>query len=173
VCEYLLVDGYNIIFAWEELNELAAVNMDAARLKLQDILSDYQGFYKCVVIIVFDGYKAKGNQGSVLKYHNIHVVYTKEAVTADQYIERITGEIVRKARVRVATSDRLEQMIVLGLGASRLSAGELNEEIQDMKKHIRENYINNAAGKRNSLIDNLSPEMAEYMAKLRLKETDR
>ena len=106
--EYLLVDGYNIIFAWEELNELAKASIDAARNKLMDILSNYQGFIGCTLILVFDAYKVKGNQGEVQKYHNIYVVYTKEAETADQYIEKTTHEIGRKYKVTVATSDALE-----------------------------------------------------------------
>ena len=115
--EYLLVDGYNIIFAWEELNELAKASIDAARNKLMDILSNYQGFIGCTLILVFDAYKVKGNQGEVQKYHNIYVVYTKEAETADQYIEKTTHEIGRKYKVTVATSDALEQVIVMGQGA--------------------------------------------------------
>lgn len=108
--EYLLVDGYNIIFAWEELNELAKASIDAARNKLMDILSNYQGFSGCTLILVFDAYKVKGNQGEVQKYHNIYVVYTKEAETADQYIEKTTHEIGRKYKVTVATSDALERV---------------------------------------------------------------
>lgn len=112
--EYLLVDGYNIIFAWEELNELAKASIDLTRNKLMDILSNYQGFIGCTLILVFDAYKVKGNQGEVQKYHNIYVVYTKEAETADQYIEKTTHEIGRKYKVTVATSDALEQVIVMG-----------------------------------------------------------
>ena len=113
--EYLLVDGYNIIFAWEDLNELAKVNIEAARSKLMDILCNYQGYKKCTLILVFDAYtKVEGNQGSIQKYHNIHVVYTKEAETADQYIEKTVHEIGRKYHVTVATSDAMEQVIILG-----------------------------------------------------------
>ncbi len=168
----MLVDGYNIIFAWDELKKLAEINMDAARTKLQDVLSNYQGYKKCTVILVFDGYKSKGNTGSILKYHNIYVVYTKEAVTADQYIEKITGEYARSNLVRVATSDKLEQIIVLGEGATRVSARELFKEVKELESHIRTTYIEKPISKRNCLIDNLSPEMAEYMEKLRLTETD-
>ena len=125
--EYLLVDGYNIIFAWEELNELAKASIDAARNKLMDILSNYQGFIGCTLILVFDAYKVKGNQGEVQKYHNIYVVYTKEAETADQYIEKTTHEIGRKYKVTVATSDALEQVIVMGQGAYRISARDFYE----------------------------------------------
>ena len=131
--EYLLVDGYNIIFAWEELNELAKASIDAARNKLMDILSNYQGFIGCTLILVFDAYKVKGNQGEVQKYHNIYVVYTKEAETADQYIERATHELgakPQKYRVTVATSDALEQMIIWGNGAVRMSALGLKAAVE-------------------------------------------
>lgn len=123
--EYLLVDGYNIIFAWPELRELAKINLDSARDKLMDIMCNYQGYRGCRLILVYDAYKVKGNPGSVMKYHNIEVVYTKEAETADQYIERTTHELgakPRKYRVTVATSDALEQMIIWGNGATRMSA---------------------------------------------------
>jgi small GTP-binding protein len=139
--EYLLVDGYNIIFSWEELSELAKENMDAARNKLMDILSNYQGFKNCILILVFDAYKVKGGVGEVLDYHNIHVVYTKEAETADQYIEKVTHEIAKEHRVTVATSDALEQLIILGKGALRLSAGELKEEVSRINEQIRNDYL--------------------------------
>lgn len=172
MADYLLVDGYNIIFAWDELKELAAYNFDAARGRLQDILSNYQGYKKVEVIVVFDGYKCKGNLGSIQKYHNIHVIYTKEAETADQYIEKITGEFVKEGGVvRVATSDRLEQIIIMGQGASRVSARELEKEVSEMNRHIRKHYTESPGTKRNSLIENLSPEMAAFMQELRLKET--
>lgn len=136
--EYLLVDGYNIIFAWEDLKELAAVNIDGARERLMDILCNYQGFKKSTLILVFDAYKVKGNPGSVETYHNIHVVYTKEAETADQYIEKTVHEIGRKYRVTVATSDQLEQVIILGQGGQRMSARELLEDVIEVSHQIRE-----------------------------------
>lgn len=139
--DYLLVDGYNIIFSWEELNELAKLNMDAARTKLMDILCNYQGFKKCVLILVFDAYKVKGGVGAIQDYHNIHVVYTKEAETADQYIEKVTHEMARKHRVTVATSDALEQLIIMGQGAARLSAKDLKEEILRIVNQIRREYL--------------------------------
>ncbi|NLP33810.1 MAG: GTP-binding protein [Clostridiales bacterium] len=139
--EYLLVDGYNIIFSWEELNELAKENMDSARYKLMDILCNYQGFTKCNVILVFDAYKVKGGIGEVQEYNNIHVVYTKEAETADQYIEKVTREISRIHRVVVATSDATEQLIILGHGATRLSASELKDEIYRIREQIRRDYL--------------------------------
>ena len=135
--EYLLVDGYNIIFAWDELNALSKESLDAARHKLMDILCNYQGFQKCVLILVFDAYRVPSSPGSIEQYHNIHVVYTKEAETADMFIERVTHEIGRNRRVRVATSDGMEQIIILGHGALRVSARMFHEEVQNVEKQIR------------------------------------
>ena len=135
--EYLLVDGYNIIFAWDELNALSKESLDAARHKLMDILCNYQGFQKCVLILVFDAYRVPGSPGSIEQYHNIHVVYTKEAETADMFIERVTHEIGRNRRVRVATSDGMEQIIILGHGALRVSARMFHEDVQNVEKQIR------------------------------------
>ncbi|MBQ5558525.1 MAG: TetM/TetW/TetO/TetS family tetracycline resistance ribosomal protection protein [Lachnospiraceae bacterium] len=134
--EYLLVDGYNIIFSWEELNELAKDSLDGARMKLMEELCNYQGYTKQHVIVVFDAYKVKGNPGSVEKYHNIHVVFTKEAETADMYIEKVTHEIGKKHKVTVATSDGLEQVIIMQQGALRLSAKDLEKQIQWTKKQM-------------------------------------
>ena len=134
--EYLLVDGYNIIFAWEELKAVAQTNLDAARQLLMDLLSNYQGFKKCVVILVFDAYKVPRNVQDVFKYHNIYVVYTKEAETADTYIERATYEIGKHHRVRVATSDGAEQLIILGHGALRLSATTFKAEVEQASGQI-------------------------------------
>ena len=161
--EYLLVDGYNIIFAWEELNELAKASIDAARNKLMDILSNYQGFIGCTLILVFDAYKVKGNQGEVQKYHNIYVVYTKEAETADQYIEKTTHEIGRKYKVTVATSDALEQVIVMGQGAYRISARDFYEEVERTEKQIREINERERGEKRNYLLDYAKEEDAREM----------
>ena len=135
--EYLLVDGYNIIFSWDELNALSKESLDAARHKLMDILCNYQGYQKCVLILVFDAYRVPGSPGSIEQYHNIHVVYTKEAETADMFIERVTHEIGRNRRVRVATSDGMEQIIILGHGALRVSARMFHEEVQNVEKQIR------------------------------------
>ncbi len=134
--EYLLVDGYNIIFAWDELTVLARQDMAAARCALEDILSNYQGFRRCVVILVFDAYKVKGNPGSVEKKNDIYVVYTKEAETADAYIEKATYDLGRDHRVRVATSDALEQLIILGHGALRLSARAFKAEVEQAQGEI-------------------------------------
>lgn len=144
--DYLLVDGYNIIFAWQGLCELAKANMDAARMRLMDILCNYQGYSGCILILVFDAYKVKGNPGSVETYHNISVVYTKEAETADMYIEKTTKQIAKKHRVRVATSDGMEQMIILGHGATRISAEAFREEVQRVNERIQEELDASAQG---------------------------
>ncbi len=138
--EYLLVDGYNIIFAWDDLRSLSEVNIDSARDRLMDICCNYQGYLGATLILVFDAYKVKGNPGSVEKYHNIYVVYTKEAETADQYIEKTVHRIAKKANVTVATSDRLEQMIIWGAGAMRLSAKGFREAVEDAGRRMREDY---------------------------------
>ena len=138
--EYLLVDGYNIIFAWDELNALAKDSLEAARHKLMDILCNYQGYQKCNLILVFDAYRVPGSPGSIEQYHNIHVVYTKEAETADMFIEHVTHEIGKGRRVRVATSDGMEQIIILGHGALRVSARMFHQEVQEVEKEIR-NYL--------------------------------
>ena len=151
--EYLLVDGYNIIFAWDELKEIAKDNLDAARRSLADILSNYQGYKKCNIILVFDAYKVKGNPGSVQKYHNINIVFTKEAETADSYIEKTTYEIGKKYRVRVATSDALEQVIILGHGAERVSARIFYSEVVEANSEIKDIVqTNSMKPKRKNLI---------------------
>lgn len=170
--EYLLVDGYNIIFAWEDLKELAAVNIDGAREKLMDILCNYQGFKKSTLILVFDAYKVKGNPGSVETYHNIHVVYTKEAETADQYIEKTVHEIGRKYRVTVATSDQLEQVIILGQGGQRMSARELLEDVIEVSHQIRETARQKRSSDKNYLFDYLDKETAARMERIRLGEEE-
>lgn len=166
--EYLLVDGYNIIFAWEELNELAKTNVEAARTKLMDILCNYQGYKKVNLILVFDAYRVEGGQGSVQKYHNIYVVYTKEAETADQYIEKTVHAIGRKYQVTVATSDGLEQVIILGQGGHRMSARDLKEEISHMDQEIQENYLCDTKSPRNYLFNHLNEEMSALMEDVRL-----
>ena len=119
------------------MNALSKESLDAARHRLMDILCNYQGFKKCVLILVFDAYRVPGSPGSIEQYHNIHVVYTKEAETADMFIERVTHEIGKNRRVRVATSDGMEQVIILGHGALRVSARMFHEEVQDVEKEIR------------------------------------
>ncbi len=166
--QYLLVDGYNIIFAWEELSELAERDIAAARGKLMDILSNYQGYKRCTVILVFDAYKVEGGTREIFRYHNIHVVYTKEAETADQYIEKTVHEIGRRHQVTVATSDGLEQVIILGQGGRRMSARGLKEEVLSAAEEIREQCREKGDGGRNYLFDYLSREMAEDLEKIRL-----
>ena len=140
--KYLLVDGYNIIFAWQELKELAQINLDGARGKLLDILCNYQAIRKCNLIVVFDAYRLAGHPTETLEYHNIHVVYTKEAETADRYIERFAHENSKKYNVTVATSDGLEQIIIRGEGCALLSARDLLEEIKLAEQELREDYEN-------------------------------
>lgn len=135
--EYLLVDGYNIIFAWEELSALAKESLDLARNRLIHILCNYQGFRSGNVILVFDAYKVKGNHREVEKVNNISVVYTREAETADMYIEKTAHELTKNNRVRVATSDNTEQIIVMGSGAIRVSASEFLSEVREVEKTIR------------------------------------
>ncbi len=170
--EYLLVDGYNIIFAWEELNELAKVNIDGARYRLMDILCNYQGYKKCILIVVFDAYKVVGNTGSAMKYHNINVVYTKEAETADQYIEKLAHKIGGKYRVTVATSDGLEQLIIRSQGCLLLSAKDLKEEVEYVESLIAEEKAKLTEGPtgsgKNYLLSHADEKMREYFEDVRL-----
>ncbi len=136
--KYLLVDGYNIIFAWEELRELAKTDIAAARDKLMDILCNYQGYRKCEVILVFDAYRVQNHKTEVMDYHNIHVVYTKEAETADCYIERFAHENNKKYQITVATSDGMEQIIIRGAGCRLLSAADLQREIGRVQEELEE-----------------------------------
>ncbi len=166
--EYLLVDGYNIIFAWDELRELSEADLAAARGKLADILCNYQGYRKCTLILVFDAYKVEGNPGEVSKYHNIHIVYTKEAETADQYIEKTVRKISRNHSVTVATSDALEQVIILGQGARRMSAAGLKEEVELALREIRGEHLEKGDILRTYLFDCLKEEEADRLEQMRL-----
>jgi len=166
--EYLLVDGYNIIFSWDELNEMSKSNIAAARQKLMDVLCNYQGFKKCTLILVFDAYKVEGFQGEVQKYHNIHVVYTKEAETADQYIEKTVHQIAKKYKVTVATSDATEQVIIWGAGAMRMSAQGLLEEVQETNKEIRRLLDEVKKPGKESMLKGLPPDVAELLEEVRL-----
>ena len=166
--EYLLVDGYNIIFSWEELKELSERDIGAARGKLADILSNYQGFRKCTLILVYDAYKVEGNPGEVMKYHNIYIVYTKEAETADQYIEKTVRRIAKNADVTVATSDGLEQVIIMGQGAHRMSAPGLKEEVELALKELRGDHLGRQVNLKNYLLDYLDEETAKQMEEIRL-----
>jgi len=166
--EYLLVDGYNIIFSWDELNEMSKTNIAAARQKLMDVLCNYQGFKKCTLILVFDAYKVEGFQGEVQKYHNIHVVYTKEAETADQYIEKTVHQIAKKYKVTVATSDATEQVIIWGAGAMRMSAQGLLQEVQETNKEIRRLLNEVKKPGKESMLKGLEPSVAELLEEVRL-----
>lgn len=136
--DYLLVDGYNIIFAWQELKELAEINIDSARDKLIEKLANYQGYKGCKLILVFDAYKVRGGKENVIKQGDMWIVYTKEAETADRYIAKTSLELTGKGRVRVATSDALIQMIIFGSGAVRTSARELEAEVKYVEGLISE-----------------------------------
>ena len=166
--KYLLVDGYNIIYAWDDLKELLDTNVDAARGKLLDEMSNYQGMKGMELIVVFDAYRVKGHETEITDYMNIHVVYTKEAETADQYIEKTTHEIGRKYKVTVATSDALEQVIVMGQGAYRISARDFYEEVERTEKQIREINRQQHGEKRNYLLDYAKEEDAKHMEEVRL-----
>lgn len=170
--EYLLVDGYNIIFAWKDLNELARSNMDSAKYRLLDILCNYQGIKKCNLIVVFDAYRVEGHQTEVMDYHNIHVVYTKEAETADQYIEKFSFNHSHKYAITVATSDGVEQVIIRGQGCRLLSANELKEEVERTNELIRANYLENQNGTKNRLFDSLPKEQEDEIRK-RVSEHER
>ncbi|MDO5548001.1 MAG: TetM/TetW/TetO/TetS family tetracycline resistance ribosomal protection protein [Eubacteriales bacterium] len=134
--DYLLVDGYNIIFAWDELNALAKDNLDAARQSLLDIMCNYQAYKRCEVIVVFDAYRVPGRTGTMDRYHNIHVVYTKQAETADMFIEKVSFAAHGQHRVRVATSDGVEQIIILGHGSQRISATAFRTEVDQVLTEI-------------------------------------
>ena len=166
--DYLLVDGYNVIFAWEDLKELAKADIHAAQTKLMDILSDYQGYRGGTLILVFDAYKVEGHVEETVRYHNIYVVYTKEAETADQYIERTVHRLGKEYDVTVATSDGLEQIIIMGQGARRLSAADLKLEISNTRQQIRQDITARRQSSRNYLFDHMTEELAEYMEEIRL-----
>ena len=161
--KYLLVDGYNIIFAWPELKDIAKDNMDSARTRLLDLLSKYQGMRKCHVITVFDAYRVQRNHEDVFDYDNVHVVFTKEAQTADEYIEKFTHDNHKKYDITVATSDNLQQIIILGAGCSVLSAGDLKKEIESLEESISKAWLDRQVRHRNYLRDLLPDEMKKRM----------
>ena len=163
--KYLLVDGYNIIYAWEDLKELSEENMDAARGKLMDLLCNYQALKKSELIVVFDAYRVKGHDTEVSDYQNIHVVFTKEAETADQYIEKFAHEHGKKYDVTVATSDGLEQIIIRGQGCRLLSARELREDMERESQQLREDYLSRQETQKNYLMDGISQEKRETIEK--------
>ena len=168
--EYLLVDGYNILYAWEDLRELMQVTVDGARHRLMDILCNYQAYRKCSLIVVFDAYKVVGGIGSGQDYHNIYVVYTKEAETADQYIEKFAHQMGRKYRVTVATSDGLEQLIIRGQGCLLMSAKDLREDVERVGRQIEEDKGRLPKPGKNYLFRDVEADMAEYLEKIRLGE---
>ena len=166
--DYLLVDGCNIIFAWEDLRDLAQADFHAAQSRLMDILSDYQGIKGCILILVFDAYRVEGHPEETFQYHNIHVVYTKEAETADQYIERTVHKIGRNHNVTVATSDGLEQIIIMGQGAARISARGFKDEIASAKQQMREEWQERRDNSKTYLFDSMTPELKSHMEDIRL-----
>jgi len=167
--EFLLVDGYNIIYAWDKLKKaVEEESLEIARKKLLDIMSNYQGYKKIEVIVVFDAHRVKGTR-NIEKYNNIDVVFTKEVETADHYIEKVAHSIGRDYRVRVATSDGLEQTIILGKGASRISARELHNEVNMIESDIRKNFIEKVQIDNNRLEGHLDPKVLEWMEKMRRK----
>jgi len=164
--EYLLVDGYNIIFAWPELKEMAEGDMDTAKTKLLDYLCNYQGIRKCEIIVVFDAYRVQGHIEEVIDYHNIHVVYTREAQTADQYIEKFTYDNKKKYDITVATSDGLQQIIVRGEGASLLSARELKIAIEETNEKIKQEHLKAQEINRSYLGEALDKETKQQMKEM-------
>lgn len=168
--EYLLVDGYNIIHAWHDLEALIEkVSLECARQKLIDLLANYKGMNNQTIILVFDAYLVKGNLGKVYKYQNIFVVYTKEAETADTYIERVVTNLPKHYHIRVATGDRLEQFIIQGQGALRMTAQELRMEIDHQNQYIREQFMNQKQQK-SQVKERMTKETFTYLESLRRKK---
>lgn len=161
-----------MIFAWDDLRELAETNIDGAKGKLLDILCNYQGIVRCQVIVVFDAYRVQGHVTEVLDYHNIHVVYTREAETADQYIEKFTHENGKKYDITVATSDGLEQVIIRGQGCRLLSARELEEEVKRASGRLREEYLDQQKMDKNYLLGAISEEARRQVEKIQEDETN-
>lgn len=166
--EFLLIDGYNIIHAWSDLKELARdVSLDSARQKLLDLLSNYRGTQYQTVIVVFDGYLVKGNIGEVKVYNGLNIVYTKEAETADHYIERVVTSLPKHYYIKVATGDSMEQLIIHGQGALRMTARELRREIERENQAIRKKYIENRPVKNTVLTDFMDESTLDWIEKLR------
>lgn len=165
--EYLLVDGYNIVFAWEELKIIAETSLSDARSRLLEILSNYQGIKGIEILVVFDAHLQKGGLTHEV-YHNIHVIYTPESQTADHFIERFTAKNAKQYKIKVATSDSLEQTIILGRGAERVSALGLLTEVKNAKETLKTDYLDKKPVKNNMLLDNLDPKTRELLEKMRL-----
>ena len=171
--EILIVDGYNIIFAWDELKKLSETSLELARVRLADILCNYQGYKKNEIILVFDAYKVKENSGKIIHYHNIDIIYTKEQQTADAFIEAISYQTAGKYQVRVATSDGMEQIVILTNGAARMTARELYKDVEETKKEIEKQAERlKDKNKRRTLLDMLSGDDADIMNNLRLTEDE-
>lgn len=168
--EFLLVDGYNVINAWDELKDLASLSLESARVKLLDIMCNFQGFKGIEIIVVFDGHLVKGNKGEETKYNNVYVVYTKEAFSADNYIERSLNYLPKDYKVRVATNDGLEQIITMGKGAVRMSARDLYDEVKQAEKTIRNDYIEKRPPKSNLLTDNVDEKTRIWIEQMRLSK---
>lgn len=168
--EYLLVDGYNIIHAWPELKKLADDDMESARIKLLDVLSNYRGVRKCEIIVVFDAYLVQGHGEEITDYHNIHMVFTKEAQTADQYIEKFAHDNSKKYNMSVATSDGLQQIIVRSKGCLLMSARELKAEVDATSDRIKQEHLDRQEPSRNFLGDALSIESKQQMEEMRKGE---
>lgn len=169
--EYLIVDGYNVINRWDELRAESLYSLEVSRQKLLDIMADYQGYKGIIVIVVFDAHYVKNSMEKHEMYNNIEVVYTKEFESADNYIERFIAGLYREDYIKVATSDALEQLVVLGLGAVRLPVRELILEVASMKKDISDKYINKQKNKRNLLENNLNPKIRSTLEKWRRENT--
>ncbi|MDR0999287.1 MAG: NYN domain-containing protein [Clostridiales bacterium] len=171
--EYLFVDGYNVIFAWSTLNKIAMQSLENARQKLLDIMCDYQGLKQNILTVVFDAYNTRGGLGSKQDYNNIHVVYTKEFETADNYIEMEANKLAKtRSTIRVVSSDYTEQIIILGRGAVRMSAMEFYHEVDQARKTARKRFIENKPAKKNPLIDLLDSDTANALERLRLDAGD-
>lgn len=169
--DVLLVDGYNIIFAWEQQEKISAESLAAARQALMDILSNYAALTGETVILVFDAYRVKNYPGEVQKYHNIYVVYTKEAETADQYIEKTAAQIPENRRVTVASSDGIVQVIILGAGAVRMSATGLLARVQEENRRMRREYTERNTPIRHTLFDGVPKELADRLERMRLGDS--
>ena len=165
--EYLLVDGYNVIFSWNNLRKIAEVSIEDARIKLLDILCDYQGYKQITVIAVFDAHQIHGGAGSAEAYNNIRVVFTKEAETADNFIEKTTAALAKHDKVRVVTSDYTEQIIIIAQGAIRISANDFRREIDDLHSEAQKKFLNNKPVKKNPLINLLDEKTAQLLEDMR------
>ncbi|MDR2648734.1 MAG: NYN domain-containing protein [Clostridiales bacterium] len=165
--EYLLVDGYNVIFAWNDLRVAAEASLEDARIKLLDILCDYQGYKQNYVIAVFDAHQVRGGVGSVEAYNNIQVVFTKEAETADNFIERTAAALAKRDKVRVVTSDYTEQIIIMGRGAIRVSVNDFRREVETLRSDAQKRFLNKRPVKANPLMDLLDEKTAKLLEQMR------